>query len=113
MDEVLAGQGLVADSPILPTTWAYDPGVRNYAYDPERAIGLLDASWLVGQRRRLVRDKEGVELAFTLLASDDPSMAQMAEELAGSGELWVWTLRSGRSADAASMLCETGTLTQR
>ena len=82
VDQVLAGQGLVADSPVLPTTWAYDSGMRKYAYDPERAIGLLDASGWLDSDGDLVRDKDGVELAFTLLTSDDPIMVQMAEELA-------------------------------
>jgi peptide/nickel transport system substrate-binding protein len=81
VDQVLAGQGLVADSPILPITWAYDPGVRKYAYDPERAIGLLDAAGWMDSDGDLIRDKEGVEMEFTLLTSDEPVMAQMAEEL--------------------------------
>lgn len=82
VDEVLEGQGLVADSPILPITWAYDPGVRKYAYDPERAIGLLDATGWQDSDGDLVRDKEGVELEFTLLTSDDPIMTLMAEQMA-------------------------------
>ncbi|NIV35036.1 MAG: hypothetical protein GWN58_37945 [Anaerolineae bacterium] len=82
VDQVLQGQGLVADSPILPITWAYDPGVRKYGYDPERAIGLLDASGWQDSDGDRVRDKEGVELAFTLLTSDDPVMTRMAGELA-------------------------------
>lgn len=81
IDQVLGGQGLVADSPILPISWAYDPSVRRYLYDPERAIGLLDASgWLDSDADR-VRDKEGVELAFTLLTGDEPTMVEMAEEI--------------------------------
>jgi peptide/nickel transport system substrate-binding protein len=80
--QVLRGQGLVAHSPILPTIWAYDPSVRQYGYDPERAIGLLDASGWMDSDGDLIRDKEGVELAFTLLTSDDVSMVQMAEEVA-------------------------------
>ena len=82
VDEVLEGQGLVADSPILPITWAYDPGVRRYAYDPERAIGLLDATGWQDSDGDLIRDKEGVELEFTLLTSDDPIMTLMAEQMA-------------------------------
>lgn len=82
VDEVLNGQGLVADSPILPITWAYDSGVRKYAYDPERAIGLLDATGWQDSDGDLVRDQEGVELSFTLLTSDDPVIARMAEEMA-------------------------------
>ena len=82
VDDVLEGQGLLADSPILPTVWAYDPNVRQYGYDPERAIGLLDAAGWQDTDGDLVRDKDGVELAFTLLTSDDPVMAGLAEELA-------------------------------
>jgi peptide/nickel transport system substrate-binding protein len=81
IDRALAGQGMVADSPIPPFLWAYDPSVRQYGYDPERAIGLLDASGWMDSDGDRVRDKEGQELAFTLLTSDDPAMAQMAEEI--------------------------------
>jgi peptide/nickel transport system substrate-binding protein len=81
IDQALQGQGLIADSPISPITWAYDASVRQYRYDPERAIGLLDASgWLDSDGDR-IRDKDGVDLAFTLLTSDDPIMTQMAEEI--------------------------------
>ena len=79
IDRVLLGQGLVADSPILPMTWASNSAVRHYGYDPERAIGLLDASGWLDADGDLIREKEGVELAFTLTTNDDPAMVQMAE----------------------------------
>ena len=82
VDDVLAGQGLVAHSPILPTVWAHDANVRQYGYDPERAIGLLDAAGWQDTDGDLIRDQDGVELEFTLLTSDDPVMAGLAEELA-------------------------------
>jgi peptide/nickel transport system substrate-binding protein len=82
VDDVLDGQGLVAHSPMLPNTWAYDPSVQQYQYDPERAIGLLDASGWQDSNADRIRDKDGVEMAFTLLTNDDPAMAQMAEEMA-------------------------------
>ncbi|MGD8623896.1 MAG: ABC transporter substrate-binding protein, partial [Anaerolineae bacterium] len=37
VDDILSGQALVADSPIASISWAYDPSVRQYGYDPERA----------------------------------------------------------------------------
>jgi peptide/nickel transport system substrate-binding protein len=83
IDQVLGGQGLVADSPILPTTWAYDPSVKPYIYDPERAIGLLDASGWVDTDGDRIRDQDQVPLAFTLLTGDDPAMVRLAEEVAG------------------------------
>jgi peptide/nickel transport system substrate-binding protein len=82
IDDVLGGWGLVADSPILSILWAYDPAVRHYAYDPERAIGLLDASGWMDTNGDRIRDKDGASLAFTLLTSDEPAMVAMAEGMA-------------------------------
>ena len=82
IDQVMGGQGLVADSPILPMTWAYNANLREYGHDPERAIGLLDASGWMDSNGDFIRDKDGVELAFTLLTSDDETMVQMAGEIA-------------------------------
>ncbi len=82
IDDVLGGQGLVADSPILPTFWAYDPTVRRYQYDPERAIGLLDAAGWLDSDGDGVRDRDGVALSFTLLASDESTTATLAEAIA-------------------------------
>lgn len=82
IDESLGGQAVIADSPILPMSWAHDPSVRQYRYDPERAIGLLDASGWQDTDADFVRDKDDIELAFTLLTSDDPNMVRMAEQLA-------------------------------
>jgi peptide/nickel transport system substrate-binding protein len=86
IDQVLGGQGLVADSPILPTNWAYDPSIRHYGYDPERAIGLLDASGWLDTDGDGIRDKDGTALAFSLLTSDEATMVQMGEEIAGQWE---------------------------
>lgn len=82
IDQVLLGQGLVADTPILPMIWASNAAVRHYGYDPERAIGLLDASGWVDADGDLIREKDGVALAFTLSTNDDPVMVEMAEEMA-------------------------------
>jgi peptide/nickel transport system substrate-binding protein len=82
IDGPLAGQGLVADSPIPSMLWPYDPSVRTYLYDPERAIGLLDETGWVDTNGDRIRDKDGVDLSFELLAGDDESMSAMAEEIA-------------------------------
>ena len=82
IDQALNGQGLIADSPMVPNSWAFNRAVRTYGYDPVRAIGLLDASGWMDSDADRIRDKDDVELAFTLLTSDDPAMVQMAEELA-------------------------------
>ncbi len=47
VNEVLGGYGLVADSPILPGTWAYNPDVIHYQQDRRLADTLLDeAGWI-------------------------------------------------------------------
>jgi peptide/nickel transport system substrate-binding protein len=81
IDRALDGQGLVADSPILPVNWAYDPSVRRYGYDPERAIGLLDASKWMDTNADRIRDKDGVTMTFTLLVREDAAMVQMAQDI--------------------------------
>jgi peptide/nickel transport system substrate-binding protein len=40
----LAGQAIVADSPLLMTSWAYEAGLTWPGYDPEQAKALLDMS---------------------------------------------------------------------
>jgi peptide/nickel transport system substrate-binding protein len=82
IDEILAGQGQVAHSPIVPMSWAYDPSARQYGYDPERAVGLLDSVGWMDSNADRIRDRDGGDLAFTLLVSDEPPMAQMAESMA-------------------------------
>jgi len=99
VDRVLKGQGLVAHSPILPETWAYDNGVVRYEYDPERAEDLLTkAGWHTpthlsamagdtnGEGSESAREEEGVRLAFTLLINDDPLHVELAREIARQWE---------------------------
>jgi peptide/nickel transport system substrate-binding protein len=82
IDDVLHGQGIIADSPIPPTGWAYDPSVRHYPTDPQAAMVLLDSAGWSDTNGDRVRDKDGVEMVFTLFTSDDPLMIAMAEAIA-------------------------------
>jgi peptide/nickel transport system substrate-binding protein len=85
VDRVLKGQGLVAHSPILPETWAYDSGVAKYDHSPERAEDLLDeAGWHTPTHS--VREKAGARLAFTLLTDDNPLHVELAREIARQWE---------------------------
>ncbi|HNS51405.1 MAG TPA: ABC transporter substrate-binding protein [Anaerolineae bacterium] len=81
IDEALAGQALVASSPLPPMLWAHDPTVRQYGYDPVRAAGLLDSSgWLDSDADR-IRDREGTPLRFELLVGPGLAAQQLAHEL--------------------------------
>jgi len=99
VDQVLGGQGLVAHSPVLPETWAYDDGVVKYEYDPERARNLLTAAgWRLPARLSAmtgdtneesegsVREKAEVEFTFTLLTDDDPLHIELAKGIARQWE---------------------------
>ena len=117
VDRVLKGQGLVAHSPILPETWAYDNGVARYEYDPERARDLLTAAgWRLPAHLSAmtgdtdedsegsIREKANVRLAFTLLTDDDPLHKELASEIARQWEeigvrAVLQTVRSGLVRD--------------
>ncbi len=82
INQFLNGQGVVAHSPIFPYSWAYDPAIKQYAYDPERAAQLLNqAGWLEVDEAE-ERHKAGKKLAFTLLTSGEARRVKIAEELA-------------------------------
>lgn len=117
VDRVLKGQGLVAHSPILPETWAYDNGVARYEYDPERARDLLTAAgWLFPEHLSAttgdaqkesegsIREKAHVRLAFTLLTDDDPLHTEAGKEIVRQWEqigvrAVLQTVRSGLVRD--------------
>lgn len=46
VDGVLFGLGSPATGPYVPNTWSYNPNVKKYEYNPEKARGLLaEAGW--------------------------------------------------------------------
>jgi peptide/nickel transport system substrate-binding protein len=85
VDTVLNGQGLVAHSPILPGTWANDPTVKQYSYDPERARQLLDEAGWKDSDGDGVRDRDGVKLAFVLLGNDQEMISALSQAWAAIG----------------------------
>ena len=79
IDQALHGQGLVANGPIRPWSWAYNPQLPLAEYDPDQARALLDEAGWVDTEGNGIRDKNGVPLTFTLLSSDDPDRQAVAE----------------------------------
>jgi len=63
---ILEGEVTIANGPIQPLSWAYEPNVTSYAFDPAKAKSLLDeAGWRVGATG--IREKDGKPLSFTLI----------------------------------------------
>ena len=80
IDELLAGQALPVDSPIIRDLWAYVSNASAYAFDPQRADALLNAAgWVLTDG---MREKDGEPLQFTLASSDDPVQSRVAREIA-------------------------------
>jgi peptide/nickel transport system substrate-binding protein len=71
VDITMNGQGVIADSPLLPGTWAYYSGIQHFEYDPVAAERLMSESGFILPAGATVRNKDGVALAFTLLHPDD------------------------------------------
>jgi peptide/nickel transport system substrate-binding protein len=86
IDQILDGQGIVAHSPIMPDSWAYNQDVMQYHYDAAKAAQLLTEAGWTDTDNDGVRDKEGVRLEFTLLTNKDPLRRQIIEEIAR--QLW-------------------------
>lgn len=82
IDQFMEGQALVADSPILPGTWAYNENLGALAYDIDRATALLkEAGYTVPAEGGEVRTKDGVPLSFELAHPDDMLHTQIAQSI--------------------------------
>jgi peptide/nickel transport system substrate-binding protein len=81
IDRLLLGQGIIADGPIFPGTWAYFDETDRVAYDPEAAVNLLKASgYTIPAAGGAVRqDADGNPLSFTLLHPDSPLHSAIAQ----------------------------------
>jgi len=73
---LLRGQARAADGPLPPSSWAYEPRIRHYSYDPKQAESLLDS---VGFPRR--PGQSGARLTLTLKTSTEESTRLLGEAL--------------------------------
>jgi peptide/nickel transport system substrate-binding protein len=69
IDQLLNGQAILADGPILPATWAAFEGLERILYDPEAAINLLkEAGFTIPASGGDIRQSEdGLALSFQLV----------------------------------------------
>jgi peptide/nickel transport system substrate-binding protein len=80
VDKVTHGAALPADSDQPPFFWAYNPHVRKYPYDPQRARELLDeAGWRTGSDG--LRRRDGTVLQLNLAGFTGSATVNEAQAL--------------------------------
>lgn len=78
----LQGQAVLADGPILPSSWAYHDGVEHFEYNPDEAVNILKAEgYAIPAEGGDVRAKEGTLLSFTMLHPDDEIHTRIAQTI--------------------------------
>lgn len=80
IDRFLNGQGILADGPILPGSWAFYDGLERIEFNPEGAIETLrTAGYSLPAEGGDVRvNSDGVALSFELLHVDDALHTEIA-----------------------------------
>lgn len=82
INSIMQGQAFVADSPILPGSWAYFDGIEQFEYDPDAAIALLKGEgYVIPSSGGDVRAKDGIPLAFAMVHPDDTVHTQIAQAI--------------------------------
>jgi len=81
IDHALNGQGMPANGPVLPWSWAYNPEQPAISFDMAQANNLLAESGWIDNDGDGIRDKKGQPLAFSLLSSNDPAKIRIAEAI--------------------------------
>jgi peptide/nickel transport system substrate-binding protein len=66
---VLLGMGSISTGPFVPNTWPYNPDVKKYGYNPQKAKELLaEAGWQDSDGDGIL-DKDGKQFEFTVLTN--------------------------------------------
>ena len=83
IDLALAGQGILADGPIFPGTWAYYDGIPRIDYDAVTAVEMIKtAGYTLPADGGVVRtNAEGAALSFEFLYQDDAVHKTLAESI--------------------------------
>lgn len=82
VDQILKGQAIIADGPILPGTWAYYNGLERVTYNQDAALNMLKAAgYTLKNQGDTVRSKDDRKLSFELLYPDDALHTSLAEAI--------------------------------
>jgi peptide/nickel transport system substrate-binding protein len=80
IDGILMGQGVVADGPYKPDTWACNHNLKQYEFSPDKALALLrEAGFSKGSDSMLYKD--GKPFEFTILTNQGNDVRIRCAEL--------------------------------
>ena len=81
IDDIWSGAAKVAHSNLSPKyDFYYNPDLKQYDYDPDKAMELLDEAGWVDEDGDGVREKDGVDLSFTVtVITGDQARRPIAE----------------------------------
>jgi peptide/nickel transport system substrate-binding protein len=80
IDKIFNGQGIIANVPLLPGTWAYYDGLIPVEYDSQKAIDQLKQNgYALAETGGTVRTKNGTALSFELVYPEDSAHQAVAE----------------------------------
>lgn len=78
---VMLGLGKIATGPFKPGTWAYNPNVKTYPYDPEKAKALLaEAGWNDTNGDGIV-EKNGRSFEFEIITNQGNEVRAKCAEI--------------------------------
>lgn len=70
LKEILKGYGEIAAGTVWPRSWAYNPAVAPYPYDPQKAMSMLkEAGWKDTNGDHIL-DRDGKKFIFTLFINE-------------------------------------------
>ena len=78
---VMLGFGKPATGPLKPGTWAYNPNVRQYPYDPKKAAELLAEAGWKDTNGDGVLDRDGIPFAFELVTNQGNEIRRKTAEI--------------------------------
>ena len=79
IDQVLKGQAVLAEGPIMTNSWAYYPTQESWKYDPDLAKQIINGLGVQKDESGYMVTKDGAQLALVLLTEDDENHRTMAE----------------------------------
>ncbi len=106
IDHVILGHGVAATGPFKPGTWAFNPTVPTYPYDPQRARALLAQAGWVERNAEGILVKNGKPFAFELLTNQGNDERKKIAEIIQASLREIGVAAEIRTLEWATLLKE-------